>query len=1055
MTRRKSGGSDFTGLWYVAAFFALFMVFGVFGLAFNFFVSFNRWQPISEDPSFRFHALKGYVSVLSREDFWLAVGQSLLSAIPSLLVLHFVAFTLAYGMYLLFRKHLAALGMLMFVPYMAVPIGLFSSLSWFSGILITPLNDLLGVLRVVAPSLPEQLPFFSMYSIFFVMWKNLGWNMLLYMMAFAAIPRSTLEAAALDGAGFWKQVTHIALPLARPMVFVALSMGLGSALQSSNWRPGADFGEPPVGVPALSYREAFGYQNFDAASVMTCVFFAIMLLLVLLIYVAFGRNFTQIEQPSALETNTMPVTLPPLTRMVIQLLVVFIGIICLLPFLISLSQATQHQSLDKDFIQGRLALEGSAARNYSGLLNALPGFWRNFWNSLYVSGLAAIGATTISALAGYSFATLEFAGKRFLFGVVMCAMVFPAMSNAIPYVIQMRVFDWLNTPRALWFPAMISALGVFLVRQYALNALPKLMLEAARVDGASTWRIFWRIALPNLTPVLIAVALLVFVSTWNGLDAAYFVMRDLETRLLPDILQLLTGPQVRTALNEAGQDMNFFDAAAMGSALSTIPVLIVFVLASKQFGRGLGIGEWTFSWRTMFASIHQWFIARAASSSTAISSTASSSTAISSTASSSPTGSASTGSSSTLAGVTGFRGVVVIFLIMGHIWQRLQVTNDMPQILGSIQGFFSSGGFRVSSFFVLSGMLLSLPFWQRYLRGDAIPNLRTFARRRFLRIAPAYWVALIVSFVFSGMLFGEGTWRWLRLLSGLTFTSGLHYVTFFPVELNGPLWSIGYEALFYIAMPLFMLGLFALRKFKPGSMPFAITYWLLILATMVLGQEWLLRNAVPDSFERSWDFGLVGGAKTWFPNYSPVGFFGHYVIGVLSAGCIAWWQKRSLERNRAPQHVIFDVIALISSLGAMAMMYLHTKTSEFAWSIGEQPAAFPFFTAIIGLLLASLPFSHLMQRLLDTRFLKYTARISFSLFLWHHLILELIWIFHDYGYNRFGGLPQLANWAWISLGALILIYGIGHLSYEHIEKPFLESGKPLRERSRVQLNAAD
>jgi peptidoglycan/LPS O-acetylase OafA/YrhL len=96
-----------------------------------------------------------------------------------------------------------------------------------------------------------------------------------------------------------------------------------------------------------------------------------------------------------------------------------------------------------------------------------------------------------------------------------------------------------------------------------------------------------------------------------------------------------------------------------------------------------------------------------------------------------------------------------------------------------------------------------------------------------------------------------------------------------------------------------------------------------------------------------------------------------------------------------------------------------------------------------------------MQRLLDTRFLKYTARISFSLFLWHHLILELIWIFHNIGYDRFSGLPQLANWAWISLGALILIYGIAHLSYEHIEKPFLESGRPLRERSKVQLNAAD
>jgi ABC-type glycerol-3-phosphate transport system permease component/peptidoglycan/LPS O-acetylase OafA/YrhL len=1045
MTKRKRDGSDLTGLWYIAPFFALFMVFGVFGLAFNLFVSFNRWQPISEDPSFRFHALKGYFAVLSREDFWIAVGQSLLSAIPSLMILHFVAFTMAYGMYLLFRKHLAALGMLMFVPYLAVPIGLFSSLIWFFGIFWLPISEAWTALRGVFPSMPESAPFYSIYQAFFVIWKNLGWNMLLYMIAFTAIPRSTLEAAALDGAGFWKQVTQIALPLARPMVFVAVSMNLGSALQSSNWRPGASaLDGPPSGLPALTYQEAFGYQNFDTASVMTCLFFVIMLGLVLLIYAAVGRNFTQIEQPSALESNTMPVTLPPVTRMVIQMLVVCIGILCVLPFLIALSQATQHQPLDKNWIQGRLALENHTASNYAGLLGALPGFWRNFWNSVYVSGLSALGATAFSALAGFAFATLEFRGKRFLFGVVMCALVFPAMGNAIPYLIQMRVLDWLNTPRALWLPSTVSALGVFLVRQYALNALPKVMLEAARVDGASTWRIFWRIGLPNLLPVLISVALLVFVNTWSGLDAAFFVMRDLETRLLPDTISLLTSAQLRTAFSAGGQDMNFFDAAAMGSALSTIPILLVFALASKHLGRGLGIGEWAFSWSDFVSGLQRMLNPIKTGSSVS---------------GSKVSGSRISGSSSALAGVTGFRGVVVIFLIMGHVTQRLQVTDEMPQILRNIQGFFGGGGFRVSSFFVLSGMLLSLPFWQRYLRGDAIPNLRTFARRRFLRIAPAYWVTLIVSFVFSGMIWflppEQQPWRWLRLLSGLTFTSGLHYVTFFPVELNGPLWSIGYEALFYIAMPLFMLGLFRLRKSKPGSMPVAIAYWLLILAAMMLGQEWLLRNAVPDSFQRSWNFGLVGGAKTWFPNYSPIGFFGHYVIGVLSAGWIAWWQKRSLERNRAPQHLIFDLIAVIASLSAMTIMYTHSSVSEYAWSIGEQPAAFPYFTAIIGLLLASLPFSHVMQRLLDTRFLKYTARISFSLFLWHHLILELIWIFHNIGYDRFSGLPQLANWAWISLGALILIYGIAHLSYEHIEKPFLESGKPLPERSRVQLNAAD
>jgi ABC-type glycerol-3-phosphate transport system permease component/peptidoglycan/LPS O-acetylase OafA/YrhL len=1020
----KLGGKDNSGLLFVAPFFVLFMVFGVFGLAFNFFVSFHRWQPISEDPSFQFRGLQGYARVLARDDFWVAVAQSVLTAIPTILVLHFVAFTLAYAMFLLFRRQLSALGLLMFVPYMAVPVGLGSSIGFILNIFFLPLTELLAFLHGIWPAIPKEnnLLFGAIYESSYVIWKTLGWNMLLYMMAFAAIPRSTLEAAALDGASFWAQLRRIALPLARPMVFVAVSMSLGSILQTSNWRPGADFGQPPFGVPALTYLEAFGYQNFDAASVMTCLFFAIMLLLVLALYGFFGRNFTQIEQPAALEVNTMPVRLPPVTRLLIQLLVIFTAIMCLLPFLGSLSQATQHRQFGDDtWWQTRLSIQGHSVTNYSGLMTALPTFWRSFWNSLYVSGLAALGATLVCAFAGFAFATLEFRGKQFLFGVVMCAMVFPAMSNAIPYVIQMRVFDWLNTPRALWLPSCVFALGVFLVRQFALNALPKLMLEAARVDGASTWRIFWRIAMPNLIPVLVAVALLVFVTTWNGLDAAYFVMRDLETRMIKDTIGLLTSPQARTAFNAGGQDFSFLDAAAMASALSTIPALLAFLLASRHLGRGLGLGEWSFSWRGIWAGLR------------GLSGSASTTGAA---ASSSPNL-----ATPTLAGVTGFRGIVVIFLVMGHVWQRFTVEGTTPEILGSIQGFFASGGFRVSSFFVLSAMLLSQPFWRRFLDGGR-PDLRQFARRRFWRIAPAFWTCLLVSFVFSGMQaflpLEDQPWRWLRLLAGLSFTSGLHYLTYFQVELNGPLWSIGFEAIFYVVMPLCMLGLFALRRNRPASMPLAVAYWLGILAAVMLAQEWLIRNAIPDSAGRGWDHGLVGGAKQWFPNYNPIGFFGHYAIGVLSGAFVAWWSWRAKRLERRPQHLVFDALAIISSIAALTVMWTHTTTSEYAWSIGDQPAAFPFFTTIIGVLLASLPFSLTVWRLFDTRFLRYTGRISFSLFLWHHLILEMIWLFHDFRYNRAGTLTDVGTWAWISVGAVLLIYFVSHLSYEHIERPFLE-----------------
>ena len=266
-------------------------------------------------------------------------------------------------------------------------------------------------------------------------------------------------------------------------------------------------------------------------------------------------------------------------------------VVCsVLPFLIALSQSTQFQAV-REFTPSRLAIEGNTLENYRLLIQALPSYWRNFWNSLYVSTLAAFGAALVSGLAGFSFAVLEFPAKRLLFGVVMCTMVFPAMSTAIPYLIEMRILNWLDTPRALWLPSCVSALGVFLVRQYALNALPKTMIEAARVDGTNNWGLFRRIGLPNLMPVLITVALLVFVTSWNHLDAAFYVIQSLETRLLTDALGLLTAVQARTSFTPGGQIVSLLNPAILGASLGMLPVFLIYLLCANQLGHGLGISQ--------------------------------------------------------------------------------------------------------------------------------------------------------------------------------------------------------------------------------------------------------------------------------------------------------------------------------------------------------------------------------------------------------------------------------------------------------------------------------
>ena len=422
-------------------------------------------------------------------------------------------------------------------------------------------------------------------------------------------------------------------------------------------------------------------------------------------------------------------------------------------------------------------------------------------------------------------------------------------------------------------------------------------------------------------------------------------------------------------------------------------------------------------------------------------------------------------------------------VVFSHLAQRL----EMPKQAGwiqEIQQFLMTGAYGVSAFFVLSGMLLSFPFWRRYLNGLPMPSLKEYARRRFLRIAPGFYVSLIVTFIIARAL-EPGDFMWLRLLSGLTFTSAFHFVTFFPVELNGPLWSIGFEVFCYALMPTFMIGLFVLvrrmqqnanlrtrtvtrettrtsfrgdtkivthsitktvirgkatpklEKPVPGSSALAFGYWLGVLILTILAHQWIVTHLIPDSDGRGWDHGLIGGAKFWMPNYNPVGLFAQYCIGVLTAGVIAYWQRRLTILERPLQNPRLNWLAIGAFAAAMALVWNMRHANEFSFSLGSQPYAFPFFAILIGAVLATTPFTTWAKNIIDNRFTRYTAKISFGLYIWHYPILELVRLLHNSDYKYFG-ISSLGYWAVLTVVILGLAYGMASLSYTHIESPFLK-----------------
>src|SRR5690606_19954286 len=151
-----------------------------------------------------------------------------------------------------------------------------------------------------------------------------------------------------------------------------------------------------------------------------------------------------------------------------------------------------------------------------------------------------------------------------------------------------------------------------------------------------------------------------------------------------------------------------------------------------------------------------------------------------------------------LQGADFVRAAACVLVLLHHLIQRLSPYAIEPGLKPFFQ-FGLMGSFGVAAFFVLSGYLLSRPFWQALDAGQPMPSVRTSALRRAARIVPGYWLALTVSFVLSLTLFGLTPNASLvqRYVAGLLLVSDFHYTTFFPVEYNGPLWSIGFEVTSY------------------------------------------------------------------------------------------------------------------------------------------------------------------------------------------------------------------------------------------------------------------
>ncbi len=209
--------------------------------------------------------------------------------------------------------------------------------------------------------------------------------------------------------------------------------------------------------------------------------------------------------------------------------------------------------------------------------------WIWLRNSLLIALVPTCVNLVLSAMAGYALAKIDFPGRLLIFWLIIAVMAVPAFVTLIPLYQMMFSFAWFDTFFALIVPRMAGLGGVFLFKQF-MTTLPKDLMQAARVDGASEWTIFWRIVMPMARPILAVMFLLDFVAAWNDYFWPYLVTNS------KDMLTMQVG-----LISLIGVDQGFvyqmdYGVIMAGALLTSIPVIVLFIALQRFFIQGLTIG---------------------------------------------------------------------------------------------------------------------------------------------------------------------------------------------------------------------------------------------------------------------------------------------------------------------------------------------------------------------------------------------------------------------------------------------------------------------------------
>ncbi|WP_031480794.1 carbohydrate ABC transporter permease [Streptomyces bicolor] len=248
-------------------------------------------------------------------------------------------------------------------------------------------------------------------------------------------------------------------------------------------------------------------------------------------------------------------------------------LISVFPFLWTIVMAT---NTTKDIYQSppKLTFGTHLLENIRNVLSTID-FFGSMLNTIVVASVTTVLVLFVDSLAAFAFAKFDFPGRKVLFGTLLVFMMLPLQLAVLPQFILMSEIGWVGMLKALVWPALSNAFGIFWLRQYIENGVPDELLDAARIDGAGFFRQYWNVALPMIKPALSFLAIYAFVNAWNDYVWPLIVLTN------PDHVTL----QVELAQLNVGHSTDYSMVMA-GVLMAALPLVIVFSIFARGFIAG-------------------------------------------------------------------------------------------------------------------------------------------------------------------------------------------------------------------------------------------------------------------------------------------------------------------------------------------------------------------------------------------------------------------------------------------------------------------------------------